>query len=95
MFIHIVRFKSGLPATEVLELYRSRLPQYREVPGLIQKYYLHYTETDEHGAVYLWESREALEIFRTSELGGSIGQVYQVESQEVLEAEVVLTAQPV
>lgn len=95
MFIHIVRFKSKLAATEVLKLYQSRLPQYREVPGLIQKYYMHYTATDEHGAVYLWESKEALEAFRTSELGGSIGRVYQVESKEVLEGDVVLTAQPV
>jgi len=95
MFIHIVRFKSRLPAAEVLQLYRSRLPQYKEVPGLIQKYYLHYTKTDEHGAVYLWESKESLAAFRTSELGSSIGDVYQVESTEVLEGEVVLTAQPV
>jgi heme-degrading monooxygenase HmoA len=94
MFIHIVRFKSRLTAGEVLERYQSRVPQYRQVPGLVQKYYLHYTETDEHGAVYVWESKEALARFRASELGRSIGDVYQVESRDVREAEVVLTARP-
>lgn len=94
MFIHIVRFKSRLSAPEVLELYRSRVSQYREVPGLVQKYYLHYTETDEHGAVYVWEFRDALNAFRKSELGRSIAQVYQVESSDVREGEVVLTAHP-
>jgi heme-degrading monooxygenase HmoA len=95
MIVHIVRFKSRLSAAEVLKLYQSRVPQYRKVPGLIQKYYLHYTETDEHGAVYLWESQEALARFRESELGRSIGDTYQVVSRDVRDAEVVLTAQPV
>jgi heme-degrading monooxygenase HmoA len=95
MFIHIVRFKSRLQSNEVRRLYESRVPQYRKVPGLIQKYYLHYTPTDEHGAVYVWESNEALETFRKSELGRSIGDVYQVESTDVREADVVLTARPV
>ncbi len=94
MFIHIVRFKSRLAANAVLERYQSRVSQYRQVPGLIQKYYLHYTETDEHGAVYVWESQEALARFRASELGRSIGDVYQVESRDVREADVVLTAHP-
>jgi heme-degrading monooxygenase HmoA len=94
MFIHIVRFTSRLPAAEVRKRYQSRVEQYRHVPGLIQKYYLHYSETDEHGAVYVWESQEALAAFRTSELGRSIGDVYQVESRDVREGEVVLTAHP-
>jgi heme-degrading monooxygenase HmoA len=95
VFIHIVRFKSRLPAAEVLKTYQSRVPRYRQVPGLVQKYYLHYTETDEHGAVYVWESREALEAFRASELARSIGDTYQVEGEkDVRLAEVVLTAQP-
>lgn len=94
MFIHIVRFKSRLPAAEVYRLYESRVPQYRQMPGLVQKYYLHYTETGEHGAVYVWESKEALDAFRSTELGRSIGKAYQVESTDVREGEVVLTAQP-
>jgi heme-degrading monooxygenase HmoA len=94
MFIHIVRFTSRLPAAEVGKRFQSRVEQYRHVPGLIQKYYLHYSETDEYGAVYVWESKEALAAFRASELGRSIGDVYQVESRDVREGEVVLTAHP-
>ena len=94
MYIHIVRFKSRLTADEVHERYQSRVAQYRQVPGLLQKYYLHYAASDEHGAVYVWESPEALAAFRASGLGRSIGDVYQVEVRDVREAEVVLTAHP-
>ena len=95
MLIQITRFKSRLPADEVRELFESRVPRYRQVPGLIQKYYLHY-ESDEHGAVYVWESPEALADFRASELARSIGDTYQVEGEKDARlAEVVLTAHPV
>jgi heme-degrading monooxygenase HmoA len=94
VFVHIVRFKSRLTAAQVLERYQARVAQYRQAPGLIQKYYLHYAETDEHGAVYVWESKAALDRFLGSELGRSIGDVYQVESRDVRDADVVLTARP-
>lgn len=91
MIITIVRFKSGLPDDVVVRLYESRLPQYRRVPGLLQKYYLRYRETGEHGAVYVWESEAALAAFRESPLGRSIGDVYRVQGEKTSEVcEVVL-----
>jgi hypothetical protein len=47
--------------------------------GLAQKYYLRYPATGEHGAVYVWESQEALEAFHESELARTIPDVYQVQ----------------
>jgi heme-degrading monooxygenase HmoA len=91
VIITIVRFTSGLRDDEVLRLYESRAPQYRQVPGLLQKYYLRYRETGEHGAIYVWDSEAALAAFRDSALGRSIGDVYRVQGEKTTEVcEVVL-----
>jgi hypothetical protein len=60
--------------------------------GLIEKYYLRFPETGEHGAVYLWESEGALSAFRESELARTIAEAYQVQGAPVVQtAEVVMT----
>jgi heme-degrading monooxygenase HmoA len=95
MIVQIVRFKSGLSDDEVLEMYETRVPQYRSMKGLKQKYYLQFSETGEHGAVYLWESEAAMKEFRESELGQTISSAYEVQgTPEVILAEVVITAHP-
>ena len=95
MIVQIVRFKSGLSDEQVLKMYETRVPRYRALKGLKQKYYLRFAETGEHGAVYLWESEAALKKFRESELGQTISSAYEVRgTPEVLLAEVVMTAHP-
>ncbi len=92
MIIQIVRFSSGLPDREVLGLYESRAPRYRALKGLIQKYYLRYPDTGEHGAVYVWESDSALREFRESDLGRTIAETYKIrEASESTMGEVVMT----
>jgi hypothetical protein len=78
VIVSIVRFRSGLTDEEVQDLYQARADRYQQVPGLVEKLYLRY-RSGEHGAVYVWESEQALEEFRASELGRSIGTAYQVE----------------
>jgi hypothetical protein len=80
MIVSIVRFRSGLADNEVQRLYEARSDRYAEVPGLIEKLYVRY-RSGEHGAVYVWEDGDALEAFRRSELGQSIGAAYQVEGE--------------
>ena len=66
MITAVVRFP--LPASVSLEdataLFEGSAPKYKNLPGLIRKYYL-YGEEGENagfgGGVYLWESREAAE----------------------------------
>lgn len=95
MIIQIVRFKSGLSDEQVLKMYEARAPQYRAMKELKQKYYLRFLETDEHGAVYLWESEAAMKAFRESELGQTISTAYEVQgTPDVIMAEVVMTAHP-
>jgi len=95
MLVQIVRFRSGLPAQQVGRTYEARAPRYREVRGLLQKYYLSFPATGEHGAVYLWESGEALQAFRESELARTIPTAYEVQgAPDVQVGEVVLTLHP-
>jgi hypothetical protein len=90
MIVSIVRFRSGLTAERVQDLYEARSDRYRAVPGLVEKLYLRY-ESGEHGAVYVWEDEDALRTFRASGLGRSIGTAYQVEGEPQIEvAEVTL-----
>ena len=92
MVVQIVRFKSGLSDGEVVRMYETRAPRYRDLQGLIEKYYLRFPETNEHGAVYVWESKAALNEFRESELGRTISTAYQVQGRPQAEmAEVVMT----
>jgi hypothetical protein len=92
MIVNIVRFKSGLTDDEVLAASRDRAPRYRALEGLVQKYYLRFPDTGEHGAVYLWESPEAMEEFRASDLGRTISTAFKVQGAPSIEkAELVMT----
>lgn len=95
MIVQIVKFRSALAEEEIQRRYESRAPRYRETPGLAQKYYLKFPDTDEYGAVYLWESEAALAEFRASDLARSIPETYEVQGPPDVEvAEVVLMLRP-
>lgn len=92
MVIQIVRFKSELTEEKLLAMSESRAPQYRALKGLQQKYYLRFPDTGEYGAVYLWESRAALDEFRSSELFRTIPAAYEVQGKpDVQIGELILT----
>jgi heme-degrading monooxygenase HmoA len=96
MIVQIVRFKSRMSREEVRKMYEDRSPRYRALPGLKQKYYLHFPKTDEHGAVYVWESEKDMEEFRKSELRRTISTAYQVKGNSDSQlADVVMTLRPV
>lgn len=74
--ILFVRVTSALDWPELERRVFDRKPRFRDVPGLIQKIY----GRDESGAacgVYFFESQEALEAFRDSELARTIPTAYE------------------
>ncbi len=92
--VQIVRFTSAMDAEDVVATYHERAPRYRQVPGLVQKYYLDFP-SGEHGAVYVWESAQALEAFRATELARTIPEAYQVTGEPGVEVcDVVLALHP-
>jgi heme-degrading monooxygenase HmoA len=95
MIIQIVRYKSGLTHEEVAERFEARSAGYRSVPGLLQKYYLHFASTGEHGGVHVWDSAESLEQWRETTLADTLAETYQVvEPPDVELADVMLVLRP-
>lgn len=62
MITALVQFK--LPTSksrdDVIDMFKDSAPKYREMPGLIRKYYV-LSEDGHGGGMYLWESRKAAE----------------------------------
>jgi heme-degrading monooxygenase HmoA len=95
MFVSIVKFRSTLPDEAVVAMFDERADRYLELPGLVEKLYLRFRDTGEFGAVYVWETEEALNRFRKSDLARTIPQAYAIEGAAHTElADVCLVVQP-
>lgn len=69
MITVIVTFKLPDPISvaQARALFESTAPRYREVSGLIRKYYALAEDGGTAGGVYLWESRAQAEALYTDE----------------------------
>ncbi len=91
MIVQIVRYQSGLTHEQVDERFRARADAYRSVPGLLQKYYVHFGESGEHGGIYVWDSPESLASWREGQLAGTLERTYEVLQPPTVEtADVML-----
>jgi hypothetical protein len=79
MIATLVRFTSLLDDAAVESRFAERADRYRQLPGLSQKIYLRFRETGEFGALYVWESEEAMEAFGASDLAQSIPEAYSID----------------
>ena len=78
MIVQFVQFETSLTEAEVLAVSQERLPRYRALPGLAQKYYLRLGKPNHYGGIMLWKSPEALAAFRQSDLARTIPTAYKV-----------------
>lgn len=81
----LVKFHSGLSDADVMRNLEERLPLFRAVPGLVQKYYAREAATGDYVGVYLFESKDALQQYRASDVARSIPPVYQIEGTARIE----------
>lgn len=58
------------------EIFASTAPKYRQIQGLIRKYYLLSENGETAGGVYLWESRKAADQLYTADWKEFILQKY-------------------
>ena len=95
MIISLVRFKSKLDDDDVQAMFEERSDRYRSVPGLVEKLYLRFRDSGEFGAVYVWDSEDALARFRETDLARTIPSAYQVVGTPSFEiGDVCLVVQP-
>jgi hypothetical protein len=81
MVTALVQFKLPQPVTrdKAREIFSSTAPKYREVAGLIRKYYLLSEDGGTAGGVYLWRSREDAEQLYTGDWKKFIAEKYGTE----------------
>jgi hypothetical protein len=73
----LVRIKSELDTDEFDRRLLERRPLFRDVPGLLQKVYGRDRTTGDVCGMYFFESEEALDAFRETELAGTIPAAYE------------------
>ena len=78
MLIQIVKLKSALKEEELIKKAKEREPQFKAIPGLLQKYYVKMGQSGRFGGIYVWDSLESLKSFQQSDLAASIPKAYQV-----------------
>jgi heme-degrading monooxygenase HmoA len=85
MIIQMVKFETKLPFEDVLNVAQGRAPQFRKIPGLIQKYYVRTSRPNQYAGVYIWGSPDSMKKYRESDLAASIPQAYKVLSPPAIE----------
>jgi heme-degrading monooxygenase HmoA len=75
--ILFVRVKSDLPFIELERRMNERVPRFKEVPGLIQKFYGRDESSGSYCGMYIFENRESLAAYRESELAKTIPAAYE------------------
>lgn len=81
MITTLVNFKLPLPVSreKAKELYLVTAPKYREIAGLVRKYYLLTEDGGTGGGVYLWKSKADAEKLFTAEWKQFIKERYGAE----------------
>jgi len=78
MILQIIKLKSNLPEEELLIKAKERESQFKDIPGLLQKYYVKTGQSGQYGGIYIWESQESLNAYRESDLAKSIPEAYEI-----------------
>ena len=89
MVVHFVRITSHLAHGEVRQIMEERAPRFRQVPGLLQKYYGYEPSSEAFCGCYIFDSEESRQAFRESELARTIPNAYQAEEMRIEAYEVL------
>lgn len=81
MITVLVQFKLPEPISpkQAKDIFSSTAPRYREISGLIRKYYLLSEDGATAGGVYLWQSRKDAENLYTGEWKKFVREKYGTE----------------
>ena len=78
MITAFVQFKLAAPITlaEATQRFESSAPKYRNLPGLVRKYYVLSEDGRVAGGIYVWESRAAAERIYSGEWRERVTRLY-------------------
>lgn len=78
MITTLVQFQlpSPISLAEAARRFESSAPKYRNLPGLIRKYYIRSEDGRSAGGIYLWESRADAERVYDGEWRTRVEQLY-------------------
>ena len=85
MIIQIIRLRSDLSEEALLKTAQERAPQFKALKGLIQKYYVRREGPGAYAGIYVWESKEAMMAYKTSDLAATIPEAYQITGPPEIE----------
>jgi heme-degrading monooxygenase HmoA len=83
MITAVVQFSLPKPVSleEAARTFESSAPKYKNLPGLVRKYYLRSEDGTRAGGVYLWENRAAAEAVYNGEWKARVKQLYGSEPE--------------
>lgn len=85
MVIQIIKLRSSLSEEEVTKVAHERAELFKEVPGLLQKYYVKTDQSNGYAGVYIWDSMDSIKAFKNSELAATIPAAYKLEGPPDIE----------
>lgn len=83
MEIVFITYESELDADEIESLFRDRSEKYREMTGLLQKFYLHDEESGRVGGIYVFDSEESADGLFESDIHSSLREAYEVRNIDI------------
>ena len=83
MEIVIITYASGLSSAEIDTLFAERSGEYREMDGLLQKFYLRDEESGRVGGVYVFDSEESRDALFDSDVHESLRDAYAARDVEI------------
>ena len=83
MITAVVQFTLPKPVSleEAARTFESSAPKYKNLPGLVRKYYLRSEDGARAGGVYLWETRAAAEAVYNGEWKARVKALYGSEPE--------------
>lgn len=79
MEVVFATFESGLSHDEIERTMRRRAGKFREVEGLVQKYFVHDEGDDRYGAFFIFDSPDSRDAYFESDLSAGVGEAYAIE----------------
>lgn len=76
-----VRFRSTYSSAELLDLFHQGLEDFKNVPGLLQRYYVADENSETVGGIYVFENRHDREAFCNSKLAKDIPSRYRLKME--------------